>query len=126
MSMKDGFTTVKKVVGKMKFVRGEKIYAIEGITYSSAKKVKERVTYFYLSNQPIAISDERNGKVLVYFLCSGKVIASKTLKAIDYKPFGGKKILRLRAIAQDAKTQSLQKEHLELSASLLKNLKQAA
>ena len=126
IAMKDGFSTVKEVVAKMKFVEGDKIYAIEKMRFSPKKQILEKVTFFYHKTTPIAISIEKAGSVDVYYLDSGKVIASKKFTATDYRPFGGKKILRLSTIPSDSKPRSPKKKYLDQANNLLNNLKNAS
>ncbi len=126
IAMKDGFSTIKEIVAKMKFVEGDKVYAIEKMRFNPKKQIIEKVTFFYHKTTPIAISIEKGGTVNIYYLDSGNVIASKTFTATDYRPFGGKKTLRLSTIPADEKTHSPKKKYLDQANSLLNVLKNAS
>ncbi len=126
VNMKDGFNTVKKAVGMMKFVHGQKVYAIEKIRYTPKKQIAEKITFFYHEDTPIAISIEKNGEVSVYYLDNGKVVASKKFEASKYKPFGGTDDLILSTIPADQRTRTPKKKYLEEAVALLSNLKEAS
>ncbi len=126
INMMDGFTTVKQVVGKMKFVAGQKVYAIEKKRFADEKTLIDKITFFYLQDTPIAISIEKAGKVKIFYLSQGKVIAYKELSAKLYKPWGGKKTLNLKNIPAVKEIPILDEKLLSQSQNTLKLIKQSS
>ena len=124
-SVLDGFNVIKQIKGLMKFVRGQKVYALEKDIFNG-KKIEKKITFFYLKQTPIAISIEKNGQTTVFYINNGQVYASKTFKQAGYKPYGGKKPLDLRQLSQTKKPKSINSKYLKQAPVLLNDVRSAA
>ncbi len=124
-SVLDGFNVVKQIKGLMKFVKGQKVYALEKDIFNG-KKITKKITFFYLGQTPIAISVEKGGQTTLFYIDNGQVYASKTFKQALYKPYGGKKPLDIRELATTKSPKTLSAKYLKQAGSLLNDVRSAA
>ncbi len=125
-SLLDGFNhKIKQIRGLMKFYNDKKIYAIEKNFYNSGKIIR-KITYFYVADKPIAISQEANGQTTVYYLKDNQVIATKTFLQKYYKPYGGRKNLDISLLPVDARKKKIDSTMLFDQTNILTNFKSAS
>ena len=121
--MLDGFVPVKGIVTKMKFLNGQKVYAISEITYAAdGKSIDTRDTYFYLKDQLIAYSTEDKTEVQLYYVNGENVYASRTITKRLYKPYGGSRTLNIAVIKLNSNFNA-DKAKIERGQKLLQILK---
>ncbi len=123
LEMLDGFNVLKRVSVLKKYSKNDKIYAVEKVKLSG-NKVKEKVTYFYLNDTPVAISVENDGQTIVYYLNNGGVFAMKQFANTLYKPYGGQKTLNLADVKVSDKVKKPSKKIMDQAGYILDQLKQ--
>ncbi len=125
LSLLDGFNhKIKQIRGLMKFYNDKKIYAIEK-NYYNAGKISRKITYFFVDKEPMAISVESGGQVIVYYLKDNQVVATKTFLQKYFKPFGGRKPLNISLLPQDQQPKTIGEDLLKQAANILTNFKSA-